>query len=133
MWKLAAVLVPALLAGCGTMISGADHSIVIQSEPPKAKVTLLGNYMGETPLTVAVPRRGWGVESAPRPDNPILVLELPGYVPAAVELRRYVNPATWLNLLNLIGFIVDGITGATWAYWPDHASVRMTPAPPPGK
>lgn len=128
MAKTLALLVPLLLAGCGTIISGADHEILIESEPKGAKVTLLGNYLGETPLKVAVPRRGWGIESAPRPDNPTLVLEIQGYAPAVVELRRYTNPATWLNILNaFLGMIVDGITGAFWAFWPDHATVKMTP------
>lgn len=131
MGKGFALFASLFLAGCGTMISGPDHLIHVDSEPRGAKVTLLGSYMGETPLTVAVPRRGWGMESAPRPDNPTLVLELPGYVSAGVELRRYMNPATWLNLLNLgLGMIVDGSTGAFWAFWPDRALVRMTPLPP---
>jgi hypothetical protein len=126
-----ALLLPVLLSGCASIVSGADHRIHVDSDPKGAKVTLLGNYMGETPLTVSIPRRGWGVESAPRPDNPTLVLELQGYAPAMIELRRYTNPAIFLNLMNLfLGLIVDGITGAYWEFWPDQALVKMNPLPP---
>ena len=130
MQRFPLLLSAALLGGCGTMISGANHEILVESVPQGAKVTMLGNYMGDTPVRVAVPRRGWGSESAPSPDNPTLIVEMAGFTPAVVEMRRYTNPATFLNVVNLfLGMIVDGLTGAYWAYWPDQAHVKLTPVP----
>lgn len=102
------------LMSCATLFSGSSDTVSILSEPSSAKVYVNGNYVGNTPVSNVLKRDK---------DYNILVKK-DGYEPGNATLTRSFNAVAILNLINLLCWVVDAVTGAMWKF--DQTAVTVT-------
>jgi hypothetical protein len=117
-------LLPFLGTGCATIVHGGPRSIPVATTPPGAKVTIY-NTAGQAVSTNTTPfiavletKRGYFKGQSYR-----LVMELPGYKTAEVQLKPTVSGWYWGNLIfgGLLGMlVVDPLTGAMYNLSPEH-------------
>jgi|KBSMisStaDraftv2_1062788.scaffolds.fasta_scaffold19567_2 PEGA domain len=101
-----------LFTGCAGLVSlisegGLDQKMKITSDPPGAKVFLMGSIpLGETPLVDV---------KIERSKNTFLVLKKEGYDDQNLLLKHRFNPWFWGNILGLgfYGSTTDAMTDAT--------------------
>ena len=86
-FALALALSP--LFGCATIVNGSHQTIHVETDPPGATVTALGESH-TSPVDLVLPRREKNVE---------ITVEKAGYVTKRIPLARKTSPSTWLNLL----------------------------------
>ena len=88
-----------LLQGCATILGGSkDVSRVHNGTPPGAKVYYNGNYVGDTPTNVKVPKSA-------KQGNSKIEIKADGYETSTVNMTRKVS----------VGFtILDICTGVIW-------------------
>ena len=103
--------------GCATMFNGTEQEIVINSEPPGAKVFIDGQDTSlKTPTVFHVKRK----------NPPTLRIEKKGYEPTVVPLKRLYSG--WI-LGNLFWYgvpaLVDFSTGAAYRVSPKTVLVRF--------
>ncbi len=111
----ALAIVTAAGASCATIFTGSDGTVSINSEPQDAKVTVSGNYMGNTPLKI----------SLKRDKDYNLTLKKEGYAPATAVVTRSFNAVSILNLFGVLCWVVDILTGAMWKFEPDQITVML--------
>lgn len=104
------------LQSCATLFTGTKDVITINSEPPGARVEFNGNMVGRTPYTGPVKRNT---------SAPIVTLKMDGYETRSFELGSKLNVISLLNVINLFGFIVDGVTGAIFVYDPKVYTIQL--------
>jgi hypothetical protein len=146
-----------LLLGCATVLHGTRQTVHVETDPPGATVTVLGERH-TSPVDVVLPRKSENLE---------VVIEMDGYVTKRIPLVRKVAGGTWLNFLGLpagavagaaiganhsgtatefqngatgmavgafaltgLGFAVDAGTGAMYRLDPPAIAVKLEPAPP---
>jgi hypothetical protein len=146
------------LFGCATIMNGSHQTIHVETDPPGATVTVLGERY-TSPFDLVLPRRSDGVE---------LVIEKAGYLPKKIPLARRTSANTWFNLLAIpigagigaasyssnsddwfhvnqsasiagsalvggavsgLGFAIDASSGAIHRFDPPAIAVRLEPAP----
>ena len=112
---LGAVLV---LAACATIIHGSRQQVSISSTPSNARVTVDGQPQGATPAIVLLKRK----------DLHTVRLELDGYQPVEIALRRKVSGWVWGNIIfgGLIGLAVDAGTGGMYKLTPEQLTTTLT-------
>lgn len=118
--SIAIVAVP--LASCASILAPGPDLIAVSTEPPGAGVTVGGNYIGKTPLTLSMPRKGYTGDE--------IVFALHGYDERKVKIASGVNGAVFGNLLfgGVLGFIVDGVSGNSSRWSTDPIHVVLSPA-----
>ena len=111
MRKISALLCGAMLGlfltGCASVVSlvsegGLDQKMQITSDPPGAKVFLMGSIpLGETPLLSA---------KVERAKNTFLVLKKEGYEDQNLLLKHNFNFWFWGNIIccGLLGTVIKG-------------------------
>ena len=106
-----------ILLGCSTMIHGTRQNVGILSNPSGAKVTIDGQTFGNTPLIVELSRK----------DNHIIKIELEGYLPYEIILRRKVSAWIVGNIVfgGLIGLAVDVISGGMYELTPEQIRAEL--------
>src|SRR5687767_14651753 len=104
-------------SGCATLITGKTQIVSVTSEPPGARVMLNGTYLGVAPISAAVARQ----------TDYHVVAQLEGYGEGTATIKREINPIAILNLVNVIGWGVDFVTGAAWRLGPETVIVRLQP------
>ena len=138
---LPVLLICLLLAnGCATTSHGRSQPIIVKSEPPGARILVVGEPAGVTPDFVMLSRRGG-----------VITLEKDGFVPAEIEVPRSMAEmllgdvalgALWMmtGLPRLFGlartapFVLgatlgfDVATGAAWEL-ADEVGATLEPAP----
>ena len=115
---LAALAVPFISAGCGTIIHGTRQTITLNSTPEGAQILENGQVIGTTPTQLRF-KRG---------DDHLLTFRLDGYEDVRVELDKEIDTTSLvLNLLfgGLIGFAVDFSNGAAYALDPSIVDVIL--------
>lgn len=121
---LLACLIPGS-TGCATIISGPKQTLRFRSQPPGATVTVDGHELGRTPLTTKLGRWKGG---------PVR-FEFEGYESRYVSFHREFNLYSLVNIPlfllgvvpGIVGFGVDGATGAIVEFDPDRLQVTLTP------
>ena len=108
------------LSGCGTLFTGTSEMINIASEPEKAKVYVNGVHMGTTPLQV----------SLKRDQDHMIMVKKEGYEDASATLVRKFNPVAILNLISILCWVVDAVTGGIWKFERNALTVTMEPLTP---
>lgn len=105
------------LTSCATVMHGTYQSIGIASNPGNAAVWVDQNYMGQTPIIVAMSRR----------DNHILRIELANYQPYDAVFSRQVSGWVLGNIIfgGFIGLAVDAISGGIYKLTPDQIQAEM--------
>jgi hypothetical protein len=96
---LLALLVTLAMPGCATIANGRYQAVSIASEPPGADILLNGQFVGATPMSVRIRRRG--------PAE--IDLHKTGYRPLTVSIPKGVS--RWLagNLIFLNPFAAQGM------------------------
>ncbi len=122
----AALLVGFSTTGCGTLLTGSHDDIVFESEPSGAEIVIDGFVVGQTPTTVPVKRAGFGSRQ--------VTLRLDGYEPTNFVLSKGLNLVSVLNLVNILGWGVDAVTGSVMQYDRRMYDIKLDlspDAPPP--
>ncbi len=106
-----------LIAGCCSIIHGTKQEIGLSSSPSGASVTVNGQQMGTTPVTLDLKRNG----------SHKIAIEMEGYQPYEITLTKSVSGWVWGNVLfgGLIGLAVDAIDGAIYKLKPDTIQAQM--------
>ena len=111
------VLILILLVGCATIMQGPKQNVGISSIPSGAKVTIDGQIVGYTPLTVELSRK----------DNHVIRIELEGYSPYEITLTRKVSGWVAGNIIfgGIIGLAIDAITGSMYKLTPEQIQAEL--------
>ena len=88
-FPLALPLALAPLAGCATILNGSQQTIHVETDPPGATVTALGESH-TNPVDLVLPRKEKNLE---------VIVEKEGYVTKRIPLARKTSANSWLNLL----------------------------------
>jgi hypothetical protein len=155
-FPLALALAP--LAGCATVLNGSHQTIHVETDPPAATVTALGESH-TSPVDLVLPRKEKSIE---------VVVEKEGYVAKRIPLARKTSANKWLNFLAIpagaaigaasysptsgwfsldrsastavgavvgaavsgLGFVIDASSGAIHRFDPPAIAVRLERTPP---
>lgn len=106
-----------LLAACASIIHGGRQQVSISSTPTNARITVNGQPRGATPAVVELKRK----------DLHVVRLELEGYQPAEIALRRKVSGWVWGNIVfgGLIGLAIDAGTGGMYKLTPEQVVTTL--------
>lgn len=114
-----------LLPGCATIFSGTQAKInVADGNPAHAQVYMNGNYLGETPFEVKIPKKSFG-------KNTQLEIRADGYKPVMITVEKRVNGGLiFLDIVgtSLIGMFIDFATGAIYSPSPKTVKYRLEKA-----
>ena len=109
--------------GCASITRGTKDTLVVNSDPSGAKVTLSNGYSGKTPCSFKVSRKGGFV----------VKIEKEGYETVEVQVEGQISGggaagmAGNVVLGGLIGAGVDAATGATKDLKPNPIDVKLVP------
>ena len=116
---------------CATIVHGPNKTVEITSQPTKAMVYIDDKVYGPTPVSVSLSRRG-RLEDEPAAKKQYKVrVELEGYYPYEIGIRRTVDGWFFGNVLigGFIGIIIDAATGSMYNLTPDQIIATMGTAP----
>ena len=117
-----ALLVAFLATGCATVTRGTKDTLVVESDPAGARVTLSNGLSGTTPASFKFPRK----------ENLLVTIEKDGYEKVQVNVTSNVATAGGAamagNVLmgGLVGAAVDAGTGAMYDLKPNPVSVHLS-------
>ena len=117
------VVISLLLQGCATILGGSkDASRVNNGTPPGAKVYYNGNYIGEAPTNVKVPKNA-------KPGNSKIEIKADGYETTTINMTRKISVGyTILDILTgVIWLGIDFATGNIYKPRPNKMSYNLTP------
>ena len=127
------VLIALLLAnGCASMQHGRSQVVLVESEPPGARILVGGEPVGVTPNFVELKRR-----------HGVIALDRDGFRPEVIEVPRSVAAGEGVLADVLLGGLLLGVAGpwvlagtlgldlATGAAWKlrGHVTATLEPAP----
>lgn len=106
-----------LFSSCATILSSTSQRVNFTTEPPNAKVYINNVEVGKTPLLKDLKRNG----------NYLVKIDLEGYKPFEINLKRKFNPIVLANILlgGIVGLIVDIATGAMYVISPDEIDIYL--------
>ena len=105
-----------LLSACGTIFSGTQQSITVNSNITEAKVYINGMPVCSTPCAVDVKRSQ---------SNVFIMLKKDGYENVTAVLSSQINPVSIINLSSLYSWTTDFLSNGVWRYAPDAVYVEM--------
>ena len=116
--KIGLVIVGAamLFSSCATLFTGTSDMISIDSSPVGAKILIDGLNVGKTPATIKV-ERSFNTRQ--------VTLKLTGYENRVFILQREFNTVAILNMLGLVGWAVDVVTGSIYRYSPKNYDIEL--------
>lgn len=114
---LLAVIVGALVTGCGTIIHGTTQDVSIASSPSGASVVIDGADIGETPITQALERDS----------QHTIELNLDGYESESIIVNKGTSGWVVGNIVfgGLIGLAVDAATGGMYKLTPEQINSSL--------
>ncbi len=116
MKKFQAVIALFLLSGCGTVFSGTQQTVTVNTNVPEAKVYVNGMPMCSTPCAVDLNRSNTNIN---------IILKKDGYNDTVFVLKSQWNPITIINLSAVYSWTTDFVSGGVWKYSPDAVYVEM--------
>ena len=111
------------VSGCASITRGTKDTLVIESDPLGADVTLSNGLKGKTPATFKLPRK----------EAVVVKIEREGYEPVEVQVIPQVVGAGAAGMAGnvlvggLIGVAVDASTGSMKDLKPNPVSVKLVP------
>jgi hypothetical protein len=107
--KVSALMLIAALSfsSCATLFTGTKDTIRFNSTPSGATVYIDGVEQCKTPCTLLMKRSL---------NNTDVEFKLDGYETRIITLSKEFNVVSVLNLTNLFGWAIDGVTGAVMQY-----------------
>ena len=120
---LGLILIVASLSSCATILGGAKKGVKVTGEPPNAKVYYNGNYVGEAPVTVKVPRSS-------KQGNSKVTIKADNYKSQDINLyRKWSIGYTVLDVFTgLVPLAVDIATGNIYQPKPSKIEYMLEPA-----
>lgn len=94
-------------SSCATVFSGAKSQVQINSNPSGAIVRINGIKQGETPLLLNLEGSQKNIE---------ITISAEGYDEKKIIAKSRINRISFLNLINILGWSVDCISGSLWTY-----------------
>jgi hypothetical protein len=103
---------------CATIMSGSKQDIPITSSPSGASISVDGEMMGITPVTIKLKRNM---------KNVALKIELDGYKPYQTNLSRGMNGWIFGNIIlgGIPGLIIDAATGSMYKLTPESVTASL--------
>jgi len=109
--------------GCASLKDGNKQTVYIETQVEEAEVYLDKKFMGETPVSIDLPRQ----------KNLILEIRKKNYQTRKVKLKVGTSGYFWLNLpftvLGVTGVSTDYGTGSMYEYDPDSYIIELKPLP----
>lgn len=105
-----------LLSGCGTVFSGTNQTVTVNTNVERAKVYVNGMPACSTPCAVDLNRSNV---------NTTLILKKDGYEESVFVLKSQFNPIALINLTMVYSWTTDFISGGVWRYSPDAVYVEI--------
>lgn len=122
--KLFSIFLSIYLSGCATIMNGAHQRMSVSSNPSGADVIVDGTKQGMTPTFVELSRN----------DEHIVTLKKEGHGQQDVALSGNVSGWVWGNIIfgifGLVGWAIDGATGAMYTIEPNNISATIQPSLP---
>jgi hypothetical protein len=119
----AALLLLIFMSGCATVTRGTKDTLVIESEPPGAEVSLSNGMHGKTPTSFKLPRK----------DTVVVKITKDGYEPVEVNVHSQISGAGGAGMAGnvlvggLIGAAIDAGSGAMNDLRPNPVRVTLVP------
>ena len=117
-FNLVALSATLLFSSCATVFTGTKQTVQINSSPPAADIEVDGVKVGVTPMAVPL-KKGFTGQT--------VSLKLNGYETKTFQPAVTFNPVAILNLLGVVGFVVDAATGAIMKYDPKVYDYKFEP------
>lgn len=116
-----------LVTSCASIIHGPTQTVNFASQPTGAKITIDGKDYGNTPRTVDLRRKGRLKGEISTKQSYSVRIELPGYYPYDILIKREMDGWFLGNLLfgGLIGIIIDASNGAMYKLTPDQLIAQL--------
>lgn len=116
-----------LMAGCASIIHGSMQNVDITSQPIGARIYIDGEDLGKTPHTVSLRRKGRAKGDKSKKDFYAVKIELDGYYPYELKIKREMDGWFLGNLLfgGVIGVIIDASNGSMYKLTPDQIIAQM--------
>ena len=116
-----------LLTSCASIIHGKIQTVDFTSQPSGAKITIDGKDSGVTPKAIVLLRKGREKGESKEKKEYVVKIELEGFYPYEVKIKREVDGWFFGNLLfgGLIGIIVDASNGAMYKLTPNQVIATM--------
>lgn len=107
------------LTGCASVITGTDQTMNFNSSPDGAVVSVAGQVVGKTPVSVQIDKGS----------NQIVSFQKDGYETFTTQLTTGLNPWFWGNFIlgGLPGSTTDAASGAINEFSPDQYFITLTP------
>ena len=103
---------------CATIFTGSKTTLTFNTDPEGAKIQINGVNEGLTPVTVTMKKKI-------KTDTISLTKE--GYESKNIILKRKINPISFLNLINVLGWGIDILTGAVNNFEPKNYKIKLKP------
>lgn len=117
-FNLVALSATLLLSSCATVFTGTKQTVQINSSPPAADIEVDGVKVGVTPMAVPL-KKGFSGQT--------VSLKLDGYETKTFQPAVTFNPVAILNLLGVVGFVIDAATGSMMKYDPKVYDYKFEP------
>lgn len=113
----AAALAVISLAGCASIMHGSNQRVEFASTPVGAQVSVDNKPLGITPTHTTLSRD----------EKHMVRIELAGYQPYEVELKRGVSGWVFGNIVfgGIPGVVVDAVTGAMYKLSPSEVNANL--------
>ena len=110
------------LSSCATILGGSKKGVRVTGNPPNAKVYYNGNYVGEAPINVKVPKNA-------QQGNSKITIKADNYKSQDVNLtRKWSLGYSALDILfGFVPFIIDAATGNIYQPKPNKINYNLEP------
>jgi hypothetical protein len=116
------------LYGCASIVNGPKQAVDFTSQPAGAKIIIDGKDYGTTPNSVSLRRKGRLAGEASNKVEYNVRIELAGYYPYDVKVKRKLNGWIFGNIVfgGLIGIIIDVSNGSMYRLSPDQVVAQLS-------
>lgn len=105
--------------GCATILRGSSQDVGISSVPPGASVSIDYQPQGKTPLVAKLSRQ----------DQHDVRIELPGYYPYEITIRRGLSTGwiigSFIGGGGILGLAIDIVSGSLYALSPEQVAATL--------
>jgi hypothetical protein len=107
---------------CASIIHGNKQDVYFTSQPTGAILYIDDHKVGPTPKTIRLPRKGRIVGESSSKKSYKIKIEMEGYLPYEIYVKRDVDNWLWGNLFfgGVFGIAIDAATGAMYRLTPDQ-------------
>lgn len=114
-------------SGCATITRGTKDTLVVETDPAGATVTLSNGMSGKTPTSFKLPRK----------ENLVVTIDKEGYESLSINVNSQVSGAGAAGMAGnvlvggLVGVIVDPLSGAMKDLRPNPVKATLVPLKKP--